>query len=89
MEKTLNFYLYEDDNEYIHMLNTLSEELKLTPEVGDNYIDANVVIPRRDSEALGRLILHKHCSNGYPIGRSNCNTIFDTCQYEVDVYMIK
>ena len=56
MEKTLNFYLYEDDNEYIHMLNPLSEKLKLTPEVGDNYIDANLVIPRRDSEALGRLI---------------------------------
>ncbi len=44
-----------------------------TPEQGDNYIHASVMLPLGNSTAWGKVIACKRNANGNPIGRANEN----------------
>ena len=62
----------------------LDEEPEVTPEWGDQYVNAEILLPRWDKMARGQVICQKHDANGNPIGRSNQNPILDTHLYEVE-----
>ena len=59
-------------------------DLEPTPELGDNYLNADVMLPLGDSLARGRVIARKRDSDGTPIGRANDNPILDSRQYAVE-----
>jgi hypothetical protein len=55
----------------------------VTPETGDNLINAEVQIARRGILTKGRVVARKRDIHGNPIGRVNDNPILDTRQYVV------
>ena len=84
VEDTPTFDRYEDDSEEGQMPEPQAEELEPTPEVGDNYVNTEVMLPRGDSMARGRVIRRKRNADGDLIGKSNTNPILDTREYEVE-----
>ena len=60
------------------------DEQEVTPEAGDNYVSANVLLPRGDTLARGRVIGRKRDTDGNPIGRAHSNPILDTREYMVE-----
>ena len=72
---------YEDDDEVA--LDPLPEELEPTPEVGDNYLNAEIMLPRGGSMAKGKVVKRKRNVDGNLIGRAHPNPILDTRRYEV------
>jgi hypothetical protein len=55
----------------------------VTPETGDNLINAEVQIASRGILTKGCVVARKHNIHGNPIGRVNDNPILDTRQYVV------
>ena len=55
----------------------------VTPEQGDNLINAEVEIPRGGILTKGRVVSRKRDIHGNPIGRANDNPILDTRTYVV------
>ena len=62
----------------------LDEEPEVTLELGNQYVNKEILLPRGDKMARGQVICKKCDANGNPIGRSNQNPILDTQLYEVD-----
>ena len=52
--------------------------------LGDQYVNAEILLPRGDTMARGQVVHQKHDADGNPIGRSNQNLILDTCLYKVE-----
>ena len=52
-------------------------------EAYDQYILAQVLVPKGDDFISGQVIKRKCDANGNPIGRSNTNPLLDTRVYEV------
>eukprot|EP01082_Thalassiosira_pseudonana_P000070 g27.t1 g27 contig1:60384-63019(+) len=63
----------------------LKEELPEipTPEAEDNYVNAEIMLPRGDGFERGRVVKRKRGIDGEVIGRANSNPILDTRLYEV------
>ena len=74
---------YEDDDLDGRMPDPPDEELDATPEVGDSYVNTEVMLSRGDRMARGKVVRRKRDAEGNPIGRANNNPILDTHQYEV------
>ena len=74
---------YEDDAD-CGMPDPPSEELEPTPEAGDSYVNTEVMLPRGDSMARGRVVYRKRDADGNLIGWSNANPILDSRLYEVE-----
>jgi len=55
-----------------------------TPEAGDNLVSAQVLLPRGDTLARGRVKCRKRDAHGNPTGRANANPILDTRSYLVE-----
>jgi hypothetical protein len=55
-----------------------------TPEAGDNYVDASLMLPCGNSLARGRVIGRKRDARGDPIGNANANPIKDSRVYCVE-----
>ena len=55
-----------------------------TPEVGDNYVNASLMLPRGNSLARGTVIGRKRDACGDPIGNANANPIKDSRVYRVE-----
>jgi hypothetical protein len=55
------------------------------PESFDQYISAQIVVPKGDQHVLGTVIGRKHDIHGNPIGKANSNPIFDTRIYQVQL----
>eukprot|EP00804_Cyclotella_cryptica_P002927 CCRYP_013278-RA/>CCRYP_013278-RA protein AED:0.25 eAED:0.29 QI:0/0/0/1/1/1/2/0/233 len=74
---------YEDNDLDGRMPDPPDEELDATPEVGDSYVNTEVMLSRGDCMARGKVVRQKRDAEGNPIGRANNNPILDTRQYEV------
>ena len=59
------------------------EQLTPTPEIGDNYLNMELMLPRCGTLVRGRVTERKRDHKGKVIGRSNANSILDTQEYEV------
>jgi len=74
VDLTPEYLTYDDD----HDLDPDHGDLKVTPEIGDNYLSAEISIPRGGSMAKGRVKSRKRDADGNPIGRADVNPILDT-----------
>jgi hypothetical protein len=64
---------------------SLGVDLELpTPEAGDNYVNASLMLPRGNSLACGTVIGQKRDARGDPIGNANTNPIMDLRVYCVE-----
>ena len=55
-----------------------------TPEVGDNYLQAELLFPRGNEMARGKVISRKRDADGNTVGRAHNNPILDTRMYNVE-----
>jgi hypothetical protein len=56
---------------------------EITPEMGDNYLSDEIMLPRGGTMVKGRAAARKRDRNGNPIGLANSNPILDTRSYVV------
>ena len=59
------------------------KHLTPTQEIGDNYLNMELMLPRGGTLARGRVTERKRDHKGNFIGRSNANPILDTREYKV------
>ncbi len=71
---------YEDD----HNLDPDHGDLEVMPEIGDNYLSAEITIPQGGSRVKGLVKSHKRDADGNPIGWADANPILDTREYIVE-----
>ena len=81
VEETMQYDPYEDESQNAETFPMLDKEPEVTPEWGDQYVNAEILLPRGDNMARGQVICWKHDVNGNPIGRSTKNLILDTHIY--------
>ena len=74
---TPEYLTYKND----HDLDPDHGDLEVTPEIGDNYLSAEISIPRGGSLVKGRIKSCKRDTDGNPIGRADANPILDTSEY--------
>jgi len=72
-----------DDDTSLQEMFTSMEADDYTPEAYDEYLSAQVVLPRGDNMVRGEVVRRRRDSNGRPIGKRNLNPILDTREYEV------
>ncbi len=56
----------------------------MTPETGDNYLSAELMLPKGVVLVKGHVTARKRDRDGNPIGRANDNPILDTRSYIVN-----
>jgi hypothetical protein len=65
--------------------NEVEEADEYTPESYDEYVGAQVMIPRPDGRIQGRITKRAKLEDGNPTGRRNNNYLLDTRMYEVEL----
>ena len=60
------------------------EEITPTPEIGDTYLGANVLLPRGGTLVRGRVAKRKRDQHGEVTGRAHIVPTFDTREYEIE-----
>ena len=76
-------YEYYDDDYQEGTPDAPPEQLTPTPEIGDNYLNMELILPCGGTLARGRVTERKRDHEGNVIGRYNANHILDTREYEV------
>ena len=79
---TPEYELYEDDHEGGHQHAEDAEDL-VTDETGDQYIGAQVSLPKNGQLRTGKVIARQCNDSGDLIGKANHNPILDTWSYQV------
>jgi hypothetical protein len=74
---TPNYDFYDND----HCLDPDHGNLEVTPEMGDNYLNAEISVPRGGTLAMGCVTSRKRDKDGNPVRLANANPILDTCEY--------
>jgi hypothetical protein len=74
---TPDYDFYDDDND----LDPDHGELEVTPEMGDNYLNAKISVPRAGTLVKGRVTSRKRDKDGSPVGLANADPILDTHEY--------
>ncbi len=57
---------------------------EITPEMGDNYLTAELMLPRGGTMVKGRVSACKRDQDGNPVGLANANPILDTRTYIIN-----
>ena len=84
LENTPQYDLYEDETQNKQTLPQLTEELEPMPEVGDHYIGADMLLPRKDHMARGHVVAQSHDANENIMGRAHANPILDLRMYQLE-----
>ena len=71
-------YEYYDDDHEDATPDAPPEQLTPTPEIGDNYLNMELMLPRDGTLTRGRVTERKRDHKGNVIGRYNANPILDT-----------
>ena len=79
---TLTYEYYNDDQQDATP-DTPPEQLTPTPEIGDTYLNMELMLPCGGTLARGQVTERKRDHEGNVIGRSNANPILDNREYEV------
>jgi hypothetical protein len=74
---TPDYNFYDDDND----LDPDHGDLEVTPEMGDNYLNAEISVPQGGTLMKGHATFLKRDKEGNPIGPANTNPIVDTHEY--------
>ena len=80
VDLTPEYPTYDDDLD----LDPDHGDLKVTPEIKDNYLSADILIPRGGTMTKGCVKSRKRDAAGNPIGRAAANPILDTREYNVE-----
>ncbi len=72
---------YFDDT---HITDPDYGDAEITPEMGDNYLTAELMLPRGGTMVKGRVSARKRDRDGNPVGLANSNPILDTRTYIID-----
>ncbi len=80
---TPEYELFGDVGDADFDLDPDHEDLKVTPEAGDNYVGVDLLFPKGGTMARGRVTAQKRGADGNPKGRASSNPILDTCEYSV------
>jgi hypothetical protein len=67
---------YFDDT---HVINPDYGDTEITPQMSNNYLTAEIILPRGGSPVKGRISACKRDRDGNPIGLANSHPIVDTC----------
>ncbi len=57
---------------------------EITPETGDNYINAEITFPKGGAMVRGRIISRKRDADGNPMGHAHTNPILYTPVYNIE-----
>jgi hypothetical protein len=78
-------YLTPDPDHYddTDPINPDHSDAEITPEMGDNYLSAEIMLPRGGTMVKGRVAARKRDRDDNPIGLVNSNPILDTRSYVV------
>jgi hypothetical protein len=80
------FYIDDDDNKLEpEEPNDMPEIEEYTPEGYDEYIGAQIMVPKEDRRIQGTIVKHARNDNGDPIGWRNPNAFLDTRRYKVEL----
>lgn len=82
LDITPEFEEYEDDDGIEGSPDAEVEEP--TPEASDNYLNAELMLPRGSDEARGRVVARKRDAQGNVVGRASDNPILDSRLYLVE-----
>ncbi len=74
---TPDYDFFDDD----HELDPDHADLEVTPEMGDNYLSAEIPVPQGGTLVKGCVTSWKRDKDGNPIGLANTNPILDTHEY--------
>ncbi len=74
---TPDYDFYDDD----HDLDPDHGDLEVTPEMGDNYLNAEISVPRGGTLVKGRVTSQKRDKDSNPVGLANVNPILNTHAY--------
>ena len=72
---------YFDDT---HIIDPDYGDAEINPEMGDNYLTAELMLPRGGTMVKNRVSARKRDRDGNPVGLANSNSIVDTCSYIID-----
>jgi hypothetical protein len=72
---------YFDDT---HIIDPDYGDAEITPEMGDNYLTAELMLPQGGTMVKGRVSARKRDWNGNPVGLANSNPILDTRTYVIN-----
>ena len=81
---TLTYEYYDDDHQDAAP-DTPPEHLTPTPDIGDNYLNMELMLPCGGTLARGRVTERKRDHKGNVIGRPNANLILETREYKVKI----
>ncbi len=56
---------------------------EVTPETGDEYLQASIMIPQGNTFACGTAVSCKHDAEGNIVGSAHDNLILDSCLYGI------
>ena len=84
VEGTPQYNPYEEELQNAEIFPMLDKGPEVTPECGDQYVNAAILFPRGYKLARGSVVCWKHDADENPIGRSSQILILDTCLYEVE-----
>jgi hypothetical protein len=80
------FYIDDEEDEYEpEEPSEIQDAEEYTPEGFDEYIGAQIILPRHEGRITGKIIKRAKGNDGNPIGRRNDNPFLDTRQYEVEL----
>ena len=71
----LQYDPYEDESQNADKFSILDEELEVTPEWEDQYLNAEILLQRGDNMARGQMVCWKHDAHVNPVDRSNQNPV--------------
>jgi hypothetical protein len=74
---TPDYDFYDDD----HDLDPDHGDLEVTPEMEDNYLNAETSVPHGGTLVKGRITSRKRDKDGNPVGLANSNPILNTREY--------
>ena len=88
-EEEGNILIDEDGYELIEPCSVdedlLHDQQDSTPVINDEYVGAEIQLPRGDQFVYGRVAKRARTDDGQPVGTSNCNPLLDTREYIVEM----
>ena len=75
---------YEDETQNKQSFPQLAGDLEPMPEVDDQYVGNNILLPRADQVVSGHVVGRRKDANGNVMGRSHTYQILDTRMYQVE-----
>ena len=73
LENTPQYDLYKDKMQKEQMSPQLAGELEFSPELGDHYVEAEILLPRGDEVARGHGVAWSHDASENVRGRAHTN----------------